>query len=457
MSIFVYRRSVFMIIYSPAISHRLSYMADFIGRQLTGLPALITDKQDEFITADTIRLNYSSERVTPDEIWVSPHTLLFEKGISPQVTDCFEWKGLRAFFKRAGDIPFDILAAAFYLLSRYEEYLPHRKDMYGRYAHENSVAYREGFHDKPLINLWLQHFSRALQEKFSSFNPRTSGFTFLPTYDIDEAWSFKYKHWKRSAGAAVRDILRGRFRHFRLRRSVLNGNEPDPFDSYNWLDNLHRPFRSGNHTVHPRYFFLVAAQNSRFDKNILPGQTALQTLIRRHTEKYHTGVHPSWQSGDNPALIKAEKETIEQITKTKITASRQHYIRFTIPETYRRLTDAGIHEEFSMGYGSINGFRASVASPFYWYDLEKEQTTSLLVYPFCYMEANSFFEQKYSPLQALDEMYYYYNEVKKVNGTLITIWHNTFLGTAELFEGWREVYAQFFNEVAGQAGPARHH
>jgi hypothetical protein len=133
-----------------------------------------------------------------------------------------------------------------------------------------------------------------------------------------------------------------------------------------------------------------------------------------------------------------------------VTSSRQHFIRFTLPETFRQLIDAGIKEDFSMGYGSINGFRASVASPFYWYDLEKEQTTHLLLHPFCYMEANSFYEQKQNPEQALQEMLQYYSEVKKAKGTLITIWHNTFLGTDEKFKGWREVYKIFFNEITPQ-------
>ena len=66
-----------------------------------------------------------------------------------------------------------------------------------------------------------------------------------------------------------------------------------------------------------------------------------------------------------------------------------------------------------MGYGSINGFRASVASPFYWYDLEKEANNLLAAYPFCYMEANSFYEQKFTPAQALEEMRYYLSAGKK--------------------------------------------
>jgi hypothetical protein len=196
---------------------------------------------------------------------------------------------------------------------------------------------------------------------------------------------------------------------------------------------------------------LYLRKTGRYDRNILPKKTTLQTLIKQHAEKYDIGIHPSWQSGDDPSLLQKEIQTIENITKLKITSSRQHFIRFTLPETFRQLIGAGIKEDLSMGYGSINGFRASVASPFYWYDLEKEQQTNLLLYPFCYMEANSFYEQKFTPGQALEEMRHYYNEVKKVNGTLITIWHNTFLGTDERFKGWRECYKKFFDQVMGQA------
>jgi hypothetical protein len=71
------------------------------------------------------------------------------------------------------------------------------------------------------------------------------------------------------------------------------------------------------------------------------------------------------------------------------------------------------------------------------------------LYPFCYMEANSYYEQRITALQALEEMRHYYDVVRKVNGTLITIWHNTFLGTAGSFAGWREAYEQFISEVKG--------
>jgi hypothetical protein len=119
----------------------------------------------------------------------------------------------------------------------------------------------------------------------------------------------------------------------------------------------------------------------------------------------------------------------------------------TMPATYRRLIDAGIKEDYSMGYGSINGFRASYCRPYKWYDLEKEQKTELTIFPFCFMDANSYFEQGYSSDEALKEMEHYYKITKQVNGLFITIWHNHFLGTDKMFKGWREVYNTMINRI----------
>ena len=223
---------------------------------------------------------------------------------------------------------------------------------------------------------------------------------------------------------------------------MLQGKQKDPFDSYGWLNQLHE-----QNKLKPYYFFLLAEKRGKFDKNISPRQRALKELINNHLIRYPVGIHPSWRSGDEQYLLKKEIDSLHTITSHGVLSSRQHYIRFTLPETFRLLIDNGIQFDYSMGYGSINGFRASVASPFYWYDLEKEKQTELMLFPFCYMEANSFYEQKYSAEQALDEMRHYYDEVKTVNGTFIMIWHNHFLGTDKMYEGWKEVYAQFIKET----------
>lgn len=417
-------------------------MADFFGKEIIGKPFELTTDKDFYAGSNVPKINYSPERKSTDEVWLQPHSLLFESGISDQALKIFEVNGNKAFFRTGGELSFDIFAASFYLLSRYEEYLPHQKDMYDRYAHENSLAFREGFLDKPLVNLWIRSFKETLKQKFPSLILHYSAFTFLPTYDIDIAWSYKCKGWRRSLGGLVQSLIKRNWKQAKERIAVLRGKVKDPFDTYDWLDRLHEENR-----VKPYYFFLVAEKNGRYDKNILPQQKALQALISDHIIRYPVGIHPSWRSGDEHELLEKEMNTLSNFTGNKILSSRQHYIRFTLPGTFRRLIDNGIQFDFSMGYGSINGFRASAATPFYWYDLEKEQTTNLMLFPFCFMEANSFYEQKYSVQQALDEMRYYYNVVRSVNGTLIMIWHNHFLGTDKLFTGWKEVYEQFIKET----------
>jgi len=172
----------------------------------------------------------------------------------------------------------------------------------------------------------------------------------------------------------------------------------------------------------------------------------MQELIDYHSKKGTVGLHPSWQSSDDPKLLKQELGWLEFITGDVVKHSRQHYIRLMLPYTYRQLIKVGIEKDFSMGYGTINGFRASVASSFHWYDLEKEETTGLLLFPFCFMDANAYYEQKLVPHQALAELMKFYQSIRRVNGMMCTIWHNSFLGTSPMFKGWREAYEIFLKE-----------
>ena len=434
-----------MIVYANKITPRLQYVTDFIGKEITGEPFQLTTDTFVFNDHNGPKINYGYETVSNDELLIVNYPLLFEDSIKKQKISCFRLNDFPAFFRSEGDYPFDIFAAVFYLLSRYEEYLPHQKDEYGRYAHENSLAFKEGFLNIPLINIWLEDFKNALKKRFPSLNLKSSTFNFQPTYDIDEAFAFKNKNLALNLGGAVKSMVHGQWSMINQRIKVLRGKEKDPYDAYDWMDKLHE-----KNKLNPIYFFHVAMEKGKYDKNISPFEPAMQSLIKQHAEKYKIGIHPSWASGDKEDLLEKETEILESATGKKITASRQHYIRFTLPHTFRRLIAKGITDDYSMGYGSINGFRASVASEFFWYDLKKEEQTNLLLHPYCFMEANSFFEQKYLPQRAYEEMMYYYHAVKTVNGKLITIWHNNFLGTYPKFSGWRDVYEEFVRQVSGE-------
>ena len=432
-----------MILFTHTITPRLQYISDFIGKEVVGEIFQLTSDINIFSQYPGPKINYSKERIAENEFWLKPHSLIFEKGIKQQASECFIENGNKTFFKTPGDFPFDIFATSFYLLSRYEEYLPHQKDIYGRYAHENSLGYKENFLHLPLVNIWLNDFKEALKQKFSSLTIHDSRFTFLPTYDIDEAFSYKHKTWRRTLGGLTKDALNGQWSKISERIQVLRNKKKDPYDSFYWMDELHAKYK-----LKPLYFFLVAPKNFEYDKNILPSEKVMQELIKKHAFRYTIGIHPSWQCGDQLSLINSEISSLEKITGNKITISRRHYLKFTLPQTFRAMINAGIREEHSMSYASINGFRASIASAFYWYDLELEETTSLLLYPFCLMDANSFYEQKLTAQQALEEMRQYYTILKSVGGIMITLWHNNFFGTDKVFTGWKEAYEQFIKEIS---------
>jgi hypothetical protein len=426
-------------IYTQAPSSRVDYIFSTLLNALGVKDFIVTTDLTFFSQQAETKINYSAQRITDNEFWIQPANLLFETGIKEQEITCFNYPSSKAFFKTPDcDFPFDIFAASFYLISRYEEYLPHKKDMYGRYAHENSLAYKENFLQLPLVNLWLKEFGEKLTKKLPSLPLNPKPFTFLPTYDIDIAFSYLHKSAARNLGGFIKSMWHSDWALVTERMNVLFGKQQDPFDSYQWLNELHDA-----HQLKPLYFFLVPAKNKEYDKNILPEKQVMKKLIKQHAERYEVGIHPSWQSGDEPTLLKQEIEKLEKIIGKKITKSRQHYIRMDLPDTYTRLIDAGIAEDYSMGYGSINGFRASYCLPYLWYDLRKEETTNLTIYPFCYMDANSYYEQHFNCEEALKEMTHYYNITRQVNGWFITIWHNHFLGTDKMFRGWREVYRTF--------------
>ena len=335
-----------MLIFTSAITPRLQYVAHFLEQYFSTIVELTTDKE-KFISSADIRLNYSEIKLATEEIWIQPVTLLFEKGISNIPVKTFvHSSGYKAFFVIKGDVGFDLLAAIFYLLSRYEEYLPHQKDEYGRYAHQNSIAYNEGFLHQPLINTWLEDFRKLIMQHFPNCKLQTANFFFIPTYDIDIAWSYKNKGILRNCGGLAKSMFKGEWQKFKERIKVLSNKKEDPYDAYEWMSQLHK-----HHNLKPRYFFHAGQKRNRYDKNISTQNDDYKCLIKVVAKNHAVGIHPSWHSGDDTKYLSIEKGVLERITGKQITSSRQHYIRFTLPQTCRRLIEAGGYRRL------VNGIR----------------------------------------------------------------------------------------------------
>jgi hypothetical protein len=427
-----------LLIYSSSSSSRLEYICNTLFNKEV---SITTDKL-AYLNYSLAKINYSEEQLSEHDFKISPSGLLFQKNIQDQQIDCFDWNGLKCFNKTdSGAIPFDLFSAAFFLISRYEEWLPFSPDQYGRYAHTNSVAFKNNFLHLPLVDLWLLEFEKKIQDWYPKYQLPKRIFSFVPTYDIDIAYCYLHQPFFKNLFGFYRDLLTAKFESFLERGNVYSGYHKDPYDQFDFLDEINSKYK-----LPAIYFFLLADQRKGVDKNIHPTKKALQELIKKIAEKYKTGIHPSWQSGEDFTVLEKEIKTLSFLVQRDVRISRQHYLKMTIPETYPLLLKAGIKKDYTLGYGTSNGFRASYANAFYWYDFKNEQTTGLEIHPFCYMDANSIFELRSPVYEAKNELQELWDQVKNVQGEMICIFHNHFLTDQPAWVEWKKMYIDFLKE-----------
>src|SRR4051812_7707197 len=219
-----------LLIYSETSTPRFEYiLSELLNAAGAESFKIITDR-DEFISTDVPKINYSPLSLATKELLIVPHTLLFENSINEQVTEPGEWNGLKCFFYSGlGNVPFDIFAASFYLLSRYEEYLDYRPDKFGRYPHKNSLAFRHLFLHLPLINLWLKELVQLLNQEWPSLSFKQSAFRFLPTYDVDTAFKIKGEDTLRQLLITGKALASKGIDGAKKYNDVINGKANDPF------------------------------------------------------------------------------------------------------------------------------------------------------------------------------------------------------------------------------------
>jgi len=416
---------------------RVRYAWEVIFRHVLQVEYKLCSDLATYRNADGCKINYSKQRQATDEVLVPAGNLLFESRVRPQNISPASWQGLPAFCTDEttnGDLPFDLPAAIFYLVARYEEYLPFTPDTHGRFSAKTSFAYQNNFLESPIVNLWCLAFYKTAQQRYPQLPDLKKTFRFQPTFDIDIAWAYRHKGILRAVATAGRSIFRGEIPHLKQQFQTLFGVRADPFDAYAFLERLHQ-----HSSLKPIYFFLLGNYGA-YDKNISHRSHALRRLIRGLDQKNEIGIHPSYRSNHCVERISREKKRLENILGRAVECSRQHYLRLSLPDTYRALLRAGIRHDYTMGYADAIGFRAGIATPFPWYDLEREQATELMVHPFQLMDVTLKQYLKLRPAAAIEQIQNVIKTTRSVGGTFIPIWHNSSLSSLDGWAGWREVY-----------------
>jgi hypothetical protein len=425
------------IIYSVNDSPRLRYVLDWIFNERLKCGYRLTTQYSE-----NVAMCYG--RQSDDIISIPATDLLWQNNVSPQEIKSGVWQGIPTIFASGNfsyHLSFDIFSAVFYLISRYEEYFSFTPDKHVRYPATDSILYRQSMLDRPVVDEWIEQLRLLLVEK--DYNIPGSKFSFTPTYDIDIAYSYRHKDWKRTAGGFLRDFLFGNTQSLSARAGVVFGSLTDPYDAFEYLEELHKSNR-----INPIYFILSAAVLSAFDKNIPLTHPSMQQLIKNLSATSIIGIHPSYFVDKNPSLLGSEKQNLENLSGKKITDSRQHYIKLKLPDTCRQLLAAEITDDYSMGYGTHLGFRAGTGSSFLWYDLQREKGSILRMHPFCFMDTTAHYELNLKAGEAFKRLVKMQEFLVATKSTLITVFHNFSLGTDAKWEGWQKEYSRFIGGVA---------
>ena len=432
-----------VLVYTDKITNRIKYTFNLFLGELLKVRFDITCDKDLFGNYDGVKFSYSRLPVG-NELYFQSVDLLLERGIANYKFTFGEHEGLPVFFlvnHKQSALPFDPFAAGFYLVSRYEEYLPYRKDEHGRFSATESIAYQKNFLQKPMVNIWALTVGKLLKQKFEGFEFPGTTYTFVPTIDIDAAWAYLHKGFARTLGGLVSDILNLDFHEFSNRLKVTTGMVQDPFETYQFQLEIHRKYN-----LHPIYFILFANYGQN-DKNIPVRNRKFQTLIKLLADYADVGIHPSYNSNSSFIRLKDEVSRLSKVLNREVTKSRQHFLKLQLPVTYRNLTNLDITDDFTMGFAAQPGFRAGICTSFNFFDLDMDAEAALRVHPFALMDGTLCDYMNVKASEAMKHISPLVREIKAVGGTFISLWHNESLSDDKRWFGWRQVYQKMIEEA----------
>lgn len=398
-------------IFAEHPTNRLKFVLDFCFKE-KGQDYILIHQHEDWDPGDDTALSYSNQQMDCDYA-IEPLGLLNESDIDPFLK--LEKYGEKLTLR--GDS--DPLSVIFYILSRYEEYQEHQADQHGRFLSTSSAQFELNVLHSPICDIIV----RKLWQKLGlDYQPVKEKFEFVPSFDIDVAWAFKHRPLWRRIGA----LKNGQFLQ---RLGVLLFGEKDPYDTYNKIVEI-------SARVDRIICFAPLSDYGPYDKNISHKNEHYRSLIRGLNADGGMGLHPGYQAHLNEDILQEEKARIEEILGREMVKSRFHFLRLDVPSSYPLMIKIGFKKDYSMGYADQVGFRAGTSFPFYYFNLNTNETTDYLIFPFAYLD-NAFKDYlKLDVDSAILQMKDLVNEVKEVGGVFMCIWHNHSINDQGEWKGW---------------------
>jgi hypothetical protein len=325
----------------------------------------------------------------------------------------------------------DILASAFFLLTRYEEWVRSGvRDQHGRFPGRESLPFRAGFLNRPVVDEYAVLLRKWASQVGIELRPPKRRFSVLLTHDVDSLGP------ERGPIQAVRSIAGCLLWRTTLRRALsqtavacgLRRNAHDNLDDVIRLDQR----VSGRFPVdHCRsLFFFMAGGDSPNDGDYrLRSARTLRLLREVKASGAWIGLHTSYLAGADAARMRSERRGLEEATGDIITKNRHHYLRWREPQDGAAIAVAGVRWDSTLGYADVAGFRLGVCHPIPLFDPVRRCLMGIEEHPLivmdCTLDRPSYMnfgeEAAFECVRALAENTF------RHQGEFVCLWHNTVL------------------------------
>lgn len=338
----------------------------------------------------------------------------------------------------------DIIAAGFFMLSRWEETVNPTRDAHDRVPYSASVAHKQGFLDRPLMDEYALILGTWLRLLRPDWQPPSSKFALQLSHDMDfplrwPSWNAIWPELRKvpPADSAATHMLKTLSAGIRAR---LNYHNDAYYQGFQQLMAL-----SEQHNLQSTFLFMASLGGPN-DRGYDPTQAPYVQMLREAAQRgFEIGFHPGYSTFRNQARFDEERARFERASGLQEYGGRQHFLRFDIDSTWPMWEAAGLRYDSTLGYVDHEGFRGGTCFDFQPYDLKHDRVYRLTERPAIVVVSTLYNYRKLTAAQAEAVIITLARRCQRVGGSMNIMWYS-FVAAAYGAE-WGRLYPRLIDQI----------